>query len=68
MWLNFKSQIEPALAKMLSGNGIASYQIIKVATTKKATIEAIIRLVPIEPVEDWFITIELTDGVEANIQ
>ena len=53
---------------MLSGNGIASYQIIKVATTKKATIEAIIRLVPIEPVEDWFITIELTDGVEANIQ
>lgn len=68
MWLNFKSQIEPTLAKMLSGNGIASYQIIKVATTKKATIEAIIRLVPIEPVEDWFITIELTDGVEANIQ
>lgn len=68
MWLNFKSQIEPALAKMLSGNGIASYQIIKVATTKKATIEAIIRLVPIEPVEDWYITIELTDGVEANIQ
>lgn len=68
MWLNFKSQIEPVLAKMLSGNGIASYQIIKVATTKKATIEAIIRLVPIEPVEDWFITIELTDGVEANIQ
>ena len=67
-WLNFKSQIEPALAKMLSGNGIASYQIIKVATTKKATIEAIIRLVPIEPVEDWYITIELTDGVEANIQ
>lgn len=68
MWLNFKSQIEPALAKMLSGNGIASYQIIKIATTKKATIEAIIRLVPIEPVEDWYITIELTDGVEANIQ
>ena len=67
-WLNFKSQIEPVLAKMLSGNGIASYQIIKVATTKKATIEAIIRLVPMEPVEDWFITIELTDGVEANIQ
>lgn len=68
MWLNFKSQIEPTLAKMLSGNGIASYQIIKVATTKKATVEAIIRLVPIEPVEDWYITIELTDGVEANIQ
>lgn len=68
MWLNFKSQIEPTLSKMLSGNGIASYQIIKVATTKKATIEAIIRLVPIEPVEDWYITIELTDGVEANIQ
>lgn len=68
MWLNFKSQIEPTLAKMLSGNGIANYQIIKVATIKKATIEVIIRLVPIEPVEDWYITIELTDGVEANIQ
>ncbi len=62
LWLNFKAKIEPTLDKMLSGNGLSGYKIIKVATDKKATIKAIIRLYPIEAVEDFDITIELADS------
>lgn len=61
LWLNFKSQIEPLLDRMVSGNGLRSYKIQQKATTKRATICAVITLVPIEAVENWDITIELTD-------
>ena len=62
LWLNFKSEIQPILDKMVSGNGLSGYKIIKKDTTKKATIEAIIRLYAIEAVENWDITIELSDS------
>lgn len=62
VWINFKSEIEPTLTSMLTGQGITKYQLTKVATTKKATIVAKIRIWPIEAVEDWDITIELADG------
>lgn len=61
LWLNFRSEIEPTLDKMVSGNGLTTYKIIRKATTKKATIEAIIRLRAVEAVEDWDITLELAD-------
>ena len=48
---------------MVSGNGISNYKILRQPTTKKATISAIIKLYPIEAVEDWDITIELSDTV-----
>lgn len=62
MWLNFKAGIEPTLEQMVSNNAISAYRITKVATNKRATVAAKIRLVAIEPVEDWDITIELTDS------
>lgn len=61
LWLNFKSEIEPTLDKMVSGNGLTGYRILRKATTKRATIEAVIRLFVVEAVEDWDITIELSD-------
>ena len=62
LWINFKSEVEPMLTKMLTGQGITKYKLTKVATTKKATVVAKIRIWPIEAVEDWDITIELADG------
>lgn len=62
LWLNFKAAIEPTLDKMVSDNGLADYKIIKLTTTKRATIACKIRLVAIEAVEDWDITIELADS------
>ena len=61
-WLKFKSKIEPTLDKMATGNGINGYKIIRAKTDKKATIKAIIRIYPIEAVEDFDITIELADS------
>ena len=62
LWLNFKSEIEPTLDQMKSGNGISNYKIIKLPTTKKATIACKIRLYAIEAIEDWDITVELADS------
>lgn len=62
LWLNFKAEIEPTLDQMKSGNGLSNYKIVKVATTKKATLACIIKLYAIEAVEDWDIEVQLTDS------
>ena len=61
-WGNFKAKIVPTLDKLQAGNGISGYQILKLKTTEKAKIVALIRIFPIEPVEDFDITIELSDA------
>lgn len=62
LWVNFKSMIIPLLDQMVNGNGITGYQFVRQATTKKATLKAKIVLECIEAVEDFDITIELTDA------
>ena len=66
LWFNFKSEITPLLERMRNNQGIRSYQILKVNTTKKAVLAARIIISPIEAVEDFDITVELTDSVEVN--
>lgn len=61
-WGNFKAKIVPTLDKLQAGNGISGYQILKQKTTEKAKIVALIKIFPIEPVEDFDITIELSDA------
>ncbi len=65
LWINFKSGITPLLDQMVSGNGIADYRLIKKKADKKATLKAIIRIVPIEAVEDFDLTIEIADSTES---
>lgn len=62
LWVNFRSKVSPLLDKMITGNGISGYKFIKKATTEKAKIVAIVKIYPIEPVEDWDITVELSDA------
>ena len=62
LWVNFKSKITPTLDKMVTSNGISGYKVIQKPTTEKAKIVALIKIYPIEPVEDWDITIELSDA------
>ena len=47
---------------MKSGNGLNDYKIERLATDKKATVKAKITLYVVEAVEDWDITIELSDS------
>ena len=63
LWINFVNAIEPLLEKMKANQGIEDYQIIKVKSTQKAKFSAIIRIVPIEAVEDFDLTITLEDSI-----
>jgi hypothetical protein len=63
LWINFKSAITPLLEKMKTGQGIRGYKIIKEKTAQKATLKARIRIIPIEPVEDFDLTVELNDSL-----
>ena len=64
LWINFVNAIRPTLERMKGDQGIAGYRISKVETTEKAVLKAIIRIVPIEAVEDFDISIYLEDNVE----
>lgn len=63
LWINFVNAIRPTLERMKGDQGIAGYRISKVETTEKAVLKAIIRIVPIEAVEDFDISIYLEDNV-----
>lgn len=51
----------PLLDQMQTGNGISGYKLTKKKSTKKATLTAVVRIYPIEAVEDFEITLELAD-------
>lgn len=67
LWVNFCNAIEPTLDKMKANQGISDYQIIKKRNPKKAVLSAIIRIVPIEAVEDFEIDLTLEDSIEGDI-
>jgi hypothetical protein len=62
LWFNFVSAITPTLEAMKADQGIRDYKIIKVFTDKKATLKARVRIIPIEAVEDFDITVALEDS------
>ncbi len=66
LWINFKAAITPLLENMLHNEGIRGYSIDKVATSKKALVAAKINIIPIEAVEDFDLTVELTDSLDVN--
>ena len=66
LWFNFQSSISPLLDKMKSGEGIEDYRLDRVATTKKARLQAKLTITPIEAVEDFSLDIILEDSVEVS--
>ena len=68
LWVNFCNAIIPTLEAMKSNQGIGAYEIIRVATNKKATLKARVRITPVEAVEDFDIEISLEDTLgEASV-
>lgn len=65
LWVNFKSKVSPTLDRMVSGYGISGYKIVRDTehekAAEKATLCAKIILYPTYAVEDFYITIVLTD-------
>lgn len=63
LWINFVSAIKPTLEHMKADQGIRAYRISRAATDKKALLVAKIRIVPIEAVEDFDISVYLEDSL-----
>lgn len=61
LWVNFKNAVTPLLEKMRSGQGIKSFRLVKIQSSARGTMTAKIIIVPIEAVETFDITVELTD-------
>lgn len=61
LWIKFKSLVTPLLDQMQTGDGISGYELKKKKSTGKATLTAVVRIYPIEAVEDFDITVELAD-------
>ncbi len=66
LWVNFIGSIEPLLQSMQSNQGIRSYEFRKLKTHKKALLAVQLIITPIEAVEDFDITIELTDSISVT--
>ena len=64
LWVNFCAAVTPLLDKALTGNGIRGYRMIQLPSGVKARLKALVRIVPIEAVEDFDLTLELTDTLE----
>lgn len=66
LWTNFVGAITPLLETMKSGQGIKGYKIIKEVASGKAMLKARVRIIPIEAVEDFALTVEMTDSIEVS--
>ena len=64
LWVNFTSQVNTLLEEMKQSYGIVGYRWTREETTERAKIKAILRIVPIEAVEDFDLTVELADSLE----
>lgn len=61
LWSRFKALIAPTLDQMTTGYGLSGYQIIKGTTTEKAKLVASIKLYPMYAIEDFEITVVMSD-------
>lgn len=70
LWVDFKALVRPILEKMKGDRGIKDYDWKRVVVDKKALMKVKIRIVPIEPVEDFNVGVYLEDsiaGVTADV-
>lgn len=71
LWVNFKAEVSPLLERMLHGYGISSYKL-QLDTqhprfNERATLCVKIIISPIEPVEDFYVTIIMQDDENVTI-
>lgn len=68
LWLKFKSKVEPILEQMVSNNALTGYTLLKKQTNQKATLSVYVALESEYPVEDFEITIGLTDTTVEEVE
>lgn len=68
LWIDFKDKIRPTLEAMKSDRGIKDYDIKKVTVKKRALVKAKIKIVPVEPVEDFDVGVYLEDSIDGTTE
>jgi hypothetical protein len=67
LWANFVNGLTPCLENMKANQGIRDYAIEKEYTNLKGVLKARVRIVPIEAVEDFEITVALEDSLDGAV-
>lgn len=67
LWLNYRSRIEDYLDKIVSNNGLRTYTINRLSKDSSNTIQVGVTLYPVQPVENWDITVELKDETSEGV-
>lgn len=69
LWLNFSNRIKLTLERMQGLEGIKDFIIERRPTNLKAKMFAVIRIIPIEAVEDFEVVVRMEDNLdEPNIE
>ena len=68
LWLKFKSKVEPILEQMVANGALEDFELLKIQTTQKATLAVYVKLVTLYAVEDFDITIGLTDSTVEEVE
>ena len=63
LWVNFQAEVNSLLEEMVHSYGIAGYRWFREETKDRAKIAARLQIIPVEAVEDFDLTIELTDSL-----
>lgn len=66
LWVNFQSSVNTLLEEMVNSYGIAGYRWYREEAKERAKLCATLQIVPIEPVEDFDLTLELVDSLEIS--
>lgn len=66
LWVNFQAEVNSLLEEMVHSYGIAGYRWFREETKDRAKIAARLQIIPVEAVEDFDLTIELTDSLTVN--
>ena len=66
LWANFRAELTPLLDRLVTGYGIESYSINKLPTIEHGKLCANIVIVPVYAVEEFEITVTMTDS-EVNV-
>lgn len=62
LWVNFKNEIIKTLEKMVANAGISKYSVVKSANQERATLSANITIWVIDPIENFELTVNITDS------
>lgn len=66
LWVNFQAEVNSLLEEMVHSYGIAGYRWFREETKDRAKIAARLQIIPVEAVENFDLTIELTDSLTVN--